>query len=177
MDEHKTKDLEQLALALKALAASVEKMLMIGEFAGLGDVVAKKYQVLHRHAAGLLPDDFFVREVLALELTEGADDRAKLAQVSLMVSQLRDYVEGLLKVERRATFTAEIDDLKGLGREIQDQILSITRQSLRRAIRSIDVNVEIPEPKIPKPPRPPEPPHPPKSKRHDRRHEDDDDLI
>lgn len=162
MDENTSKSLNQLLLALKSLTKTVERSLVQDMVQGVGDTVIKNYRSLHARAVELLPEDFYVRDVLVLDIAPDANDKQKLGQVHLQVSQLTDYLEGLLKAERRVDFTAEVEDLKGLGREISDTILRQTRETIRRAFANIDIGVsgagvgQTP----PQPPHPPQPPRP-----------------
>lgn len=175
MDENTSKNLSQLLLALKSLTKTVEKSLMQGMVQGTGDVVVKNYRSLHARAVELLPDDFYVRDVLVLDIAEDANDKQKLGQVHLQVSQLTDYLENLVRTEYRVNFTGDMDDLKNLGRDITDQILSLTQKTIRRAISNIEVGTNPPPPPPPPPhpgapPTPPTPPTPP-----DR--EDESDMV
>ncbi len=167
MDESTNKDLAQLQMAFKSLSRSVEKGLLTDMYAGAGDVAVRSYNALHTHAVDLLPDDYYVREVLDLELPGDAADRQKLAAVSLQSSQMVDYLDSLVRVESRTVFTGpDMEELRTMGRDLQDQILSVTRNTLKRAMANIDINIQHgapPEP--PEPPAPPQPPEPPKEKR------------
>lgn len=165
MDENTNKSLNQLLLALKSLAKAVEKAYFQemgpGSYQGIGVTVAKNYRSLHTRAVELLPDDFYVRDVLVLEVSPDATDQQTLGQVNLMVSQLTDYLENLAKTEYRVNFAAEMDDLKGLGRDLSEQIISLTRNTIRRAISNIDIGAAPPPPPTPPPPGPPPPGAPP----------------
>jgi hypothetical protein len=175
MDENTSKSLNQLVLALKSLSKSVEKSLYHGRHQGVGDMVAKSYRSLHARAVELLPDDFYVRDVLVLEPSPETSDKEKLSQAHLQVSQLTDYLESLLKAERRVDFSAEVGDWKEFGRDLSEQIISMTRTTLKRAISNIDVGTNPPPPPTPPPPgvppagappwaqpfTPPTPPQPP----------------
>ena len=183
MDENTSKSLNQLLLALKSLAKAVEKTYFQemgpGSFQGVGDTVAKNYRSLHARTVELLPDDFYVRDVLALDVASDATDQQKLGQVNLLVSQLTDYLENLVRTEYRININAEMDDLKNLGRDISEQILSLTRNTIRRAISNIDVGANQPPPPPTPPPagppppgappwaQPPAPPAPPNPRRDD----------
>jgi hypothetical protein len=157
MDEDTSKSLNQLLLALKSLTKTVDKSLMQGMVQGTGDIVVKNYLSLHARAVELLPDDFYVRDVLVLDITPEASDKQKLGQVHLQVSQLTDYLENLVRTEYRININAEMDDMKKLGRDITDQILSLTQKTIRRAISNIEVGTSQP----PHPPAPPPGPPPP----------------
>lgn len=186
MDETTAASLSQLRLAFKALSKSVEKALMTGMYTGAGGVSVKNYLALHARAVEQLPDDYYVREVLSLDLPEDAPEKQKLAAVSLQAGQMVDYLDGLLKADVRAAYSGpDLDELKTLGRDLQEQILAVTRTTLKRALSGIDISIskgpvppEPPEP--PMPPEPPAPPEPSKAKRkieiEDDEYETDDDL-
>jgi hypothetical protein len=158
MDENTIQSLNQLLMALKSMSKSVEKSFYHGAFQGVGDMVVKNYRSLHARAVELLPDDFYIRDVLALEEMPEGKDKEKLGQVNLLVSQLTDYLENLLKTEQRMNFQMEVEDWKGLGRDLTEQIIENTRRTLRRALSNIDVGMAPPPP--PSSPPPPEAPPP-----------------
>ena len=168
MDETTAASLSQLRLAFKSLAKSVEKALMTEMYPGSGDQSARSYRSLHTHAVTLIPDDYYVREVLALDVADDAPEKQKLAAVSLQAGQMVDYLDGLLKPDPRIAFSSpDFDDIRTLGRDLQEQILAVTRTTLKRALSGIDISISKgpmpPEP--PEPPEPPTPPEPPKGKR------------
>ena len=168
MDETTAASLSQLRLAFKSLAKSVEKALMTEMYPGSGDQSARSYRSLHTHAVTLIPDDYYVREVLALDVADDAPEKQKLAAVSLQAGQMVDYLDGLLKPDPRIAFNSpDFDDIRTLGRDLQEQILAVTRTTLKRALSGIDISISKgpmpPEP--PEPPEPPMPPEPPKGKR------------
>jgi hypothetical protein len=168
MDEANVNALSQLRLAFKSLARSVEKALMTEMYPGAGDVSARNYRALHARAGELLPDDYYVREVLALDVPADAPDKQLLAAVSLQAGQMVDYLDSVSKPDPRLVFSSpDFDELRTLGRDLQDQILSVTRTTLKRALSGIDISMSRP-PEPPEPPAPPEapaPPEPPKGKR------------
>jgi hypothetical protein len=156
-------------IALKALAQAVEKSVLTGAYDGTGDMMVKNYRDLHAKVVQLLPEDYYVTSVLVLDVPHDAPEKQKAAHVNLAINQLVSYLDNLLRGERNVNFAAEIEDLKELGRDLQQQIVVVTRKALRRALANIDVEVDIkrdppqpPEP--PQPPQPPEPPSPPGSK-------------
>lgn len=136
-------------------------------------MAVRGYQGLQAKLAGLLPDDYFITEGLKLEPDVTADDETKLTQVMLLSGQLGEYLNGLLRAERPANAfmnSREMSDLKGLGRDLQDQIINLTRQTLKRAISGIEIGTsEPPVPPVPPVPpipgMPPVPPVPPSGKR------------
>jgi hypothetical protein len=157
MDENEKNQLSQLTLAMKSLAKAVEKSLLMGLSDGTGTMIARNYRDLHARIAELMPDDYYVSTVLKLEVEPGMDDHQKVAQVQLASSQLIGYLESTMKSPEHA----DVESIKGLGRELQDQIIVVTRKALRRALSNIDIDIDlrgVPEP--PEPPTPPEPPEP-----------------
>ena len=168
MDESGVNALNQLRLAFRSLAKSVEKALMTEMYPGAGDVTVKNYRALHARAVELLPDDYYVREVLALDVPADAPDKQKLAAVSLQAGQMVDYLESLQRAEAKPMFTGpDLEEIRTMGRDLQDQILSVTRTTLKRALANIDITMQRPPepPSPPAPPIPPDPPEPPKAKR------------
>lgn len=166
MDENLNKTVQQLLLAFKSLQKSVEKSLLTGIADGTGATAIRGYQRLQARAKELMPDDFFITEVLVLDVEEDADDDKNLAQVNLLSSQAVDYLEGLYKAQAKAAAKADFEEigysLRDLGQEIQEQVMNMTRKTLKRAVANIDIS-EDPrkDPFPPMPPTPPEPPEPP----------------
>ncbi|MFN8379281.1 MAG: hypothetical protein U0452_11480 [Anaerolineae bacterium] len=180
MDETTATALTQLRLAFKSLVKSAEKALMTDMYPGSGDVSARSYRSLHAHAVTLIPDDYYVREVLALDVADDAPEKQKLAAVSLQAGQMVDYLDSLLKVSdpRFAFSSPDLDEIKTLGRDLQEQILSVTRTTLKRALAGIDISITRPPapPEPPEPPEPPAPPEPPKGKRKIEIEDDEDET-
>lgn len=161
MDEKVQTELNQLLPAVKSLGKAVEKSIMTGTVDGIGDMVAKNYRDLHNRVAQLLADDYYVTEVLKLDVIPEASDKQKVAQVNLAIGQLIGYLENLLRGTTK-TITGDIEDLKDMGRELQQTILTVTRKALRQALSNIDIDVDIRNaPDAPEPPEPPTPPTPP----------------
>ncbi len=164
MEENQTKAVQQLLLAFKSLQRSVEKGLLTGIAEGAGTTAVRSYVRLQERAKQLLPDDFFIGDVLILDINEDESDNKKLAQVNLLSSQAVDYLEGLNKAASRTATQANFEDLgyslRDLGQEIQDQVMHMTRKTLKRAVANIDIN-DRKDPFPPMPPAPPEPPAPP----------------
>jgi hypothetical protein len=158
MDENEKIQLGQLMLAVKSLAKAVEKSMMINLFNGTGDMMVKNYRDLHARIAELLPDDYYVTTVLKLEVDPEASDLQKGTQVQFASNQLIGYLDSTFKLSERG----DIESLKGVGRELQVQIIEVTRKALKRALSNVDIDIDlrgVPEP--PEPPTPPEPPEPP----------------
>lgn len=147
MDETSAAQLRQYLTALRALQQSVDRTLMQGVYDGAGAMAIKSYQGLHGRIAELMPDDFYVANVLALEVAADADERAVLAQVQFAVTQLVLYLEGRMReaapLPPRPPMAPEPPDFRMLGRDLSDQIINMTRTTLKRAISGIDVDVQI----------------------------------
>jgi hypothetical protein len=156
MDETTRASITQLVMALKAFTKSVEKSVHYGMFEGTGDTVLRQARSLHARAKQLLPDDYFISDVIMLDATAESSDEEKNMQVRLMTDQLLDYLQSIVKSDQSVTIRAEVDDLKDVGRELQSQILQMTRKALKRAIVHMDIDTEDFD--IPEPPSPPEPP-------------------
>lgn len=170
MDEKDFRNIQQLALAFRALDRSVEKSLMSGMGEAAGATAVSSYRRLQARAAELLAEDFYITEVLQFpDDSENEDGDDKLAQVHLLASQALDYLEGMARAHRRAiNDAADIEDVRGLGRDLQEQIATLTRNTLRRALGSIDLKVEIERSGTPPaPPAPPEAPSEPEKRKRD----------
>jgi uncharacterized protein YjbI with pentapeptide repeats len=148
MDEKEMNALRQLLPALKALAKSVEHALLTGAYQGTGDMAVKSYRSLHNRIAELLPEDYYVTQGLALDISDEATEQQKIAQVNLAVSQLSNYLEGLVRnpgfpFGGGAPWGGDIEDLKDMTRGLRDRILEQTKQSIRRAMADIDVQINM----------------------------------
>src|SRR5262249_55953577 len=136
MDDTTIAALDGLIRALKAFSKSIERGLHTGLYEGTGNTILKQYRALQAKAVQILPDDFYVQEVFTPEVPEDADDEQKNVQVRLVVDQLEDYLRSLLKNEadQRTQAGSDEDRLAGTSRELQEQILDITRKTLKRAL-------------------------------------------
>jgi len=107
-------------------------------------MAVKQYTGIQRKVAELFPEDFYVTDTLTLELDENIEERHMLSQVQLASSQMVIYLEGVLRDNhvRGAEINFERGDLRGLGRELQEQILNLTRSTISRALSNIDVEVQ-----------------------------------
>lgn len=83
-------------------------------------------------------------ETLTLELDDKTEEQHMMSQVQLASSQMVIYLEGLLRENhaRPMDFNVERGDFRGIGREIQDQIMRLTRETIQRAVSNIDVDVQ-----------------------------------
>ena len=133
MDEATVTKLEQILKALKALSRSTHKALQSATYDGTGKMVVKSYRGLHGRVCELLPDDFFVTDSLVLEVADDADDRSMVGVVNMAADQLVTYLEGTIKESAPSRPTGDWEDLKSLGREIQDHVLGISRHTIKRA--------------------------------------------
>ncbi len=150
MDEVKIQKIQQYLQALRALQRSVERAVQMDVYQGTGRMAVKQYSGIQRKIAELYPEDFYVTDTLTLELDEQIEERHMLSQVQLAAGQMVIYLEGLLReqnvggrgFEMRGDFNIERGDWRGLGREIQDQVMRLTRETIQRAVSNIDVDVQ-----------------------------------
>jgi hypothetical protein len=140
MEDNTRQALRQLQPALKALAKSVERSYWSGTYEGTGDMAVKSYRSLQKRIAQILPDDYYITDALVLEIAPEATEQQKVAQVQLAVSQLLNYLEGLLRSNRPGS---EVEDLSELGRELRDRIVMTTREALRKAMENMDIDIDI----------------------------------
>ena len=144
MDENTRERLTHLLMALKSLSRSVEKSYFHGAVQGVGDMVAKSYRILHAHVLELTPDDFYIRDALALDGESDVTDKQRVMQVKLLANQLTDYLENLLQIENRLSLSAEVNEIRGLARDLSDQISSYTRETLKRVLSTVGAGM-LPE--------------------------------
>ena len=176
MDSKTIEALEGLVRALKAFSKSVERSLHMGLYDGSGNTVVKQYRAMQAKAMQILPDDFYVQEVFTPEISDEDGDEQKCVQVRLVVSQMEDYIQGILKDAAEQRNWSEEDgeeSIRGMSKQLEEQILNITRKTLKRAMSQIDFGPGStgpgpmgpgwmgPPPTPPIPPIPPEPPEPP----------------
>lgn len=140
MDEQTFNELNKLTLAIKALSKSVERALMTSTYEGTAAMMVKNYRSLQARAAQLLPDDYFVTDTLVLDIAPETSEKETVAQVQLAVQQLSAYLEGQLR-GYRGNFVSVGDDFRSLGRDLQEQIINVTKYALRRALTNIDIGV------------------------------------
>lgn len=144
---------KRLLLAVQALVKTVERSLLTDTYEGIAEAVAQNYRDLHAKIAEQLPDDYYVTDVLRLNIPDGADERQQVVLVQLAASQLATYLKNLESLENPQASTRNRSDI---GRDLGDEIARFTKETLRRALSNIDIDIE--------PPSPPDPPPPPKSK-------------
>jgi uncharacterized protein YjbI with pentapeptide repeats len=155
MDETMLNTLKQLMHGLRAFYRTLERGLQENHYTGTGKMMLRNYQTLQQKLAELLPDDFYVRDMLRLDIDEQADERAQLTQVQFAASQMLIYLENLLREEQAAPPAVDAQgiplppepplppDWRGFGREISEQIMNLTRNTLRRALSNVDVQYDI----------------------------------
>lgn len=144
MDEMNIQKIHQYLQALRALQRSVERAVQMDVYQGTGRMAVKQYTGIQRKVAELFPDDFYVTDTLTLELDDKIEERHMLSQVQLAAGQMVIYLEGVLRENHAppVEFGIERGDWRGLGREIQDQIMRLTRETIQRAVSNIDVDVQ-----------------------------------
>ncbi|MFN8447432.1 MAG: pentapeptide repeat-containing protein [Anaerolineae bacterium] len=151
MDDQMYLKIQQYQQALKALQRSVEHSIQNETYEGTGKMAVKSYQGIQRKVAELLPEDFYVTDTLALEMDSELKERHMLSQVQLAANQLLIYLDGLLREHRAMTGTTPADwgELKNwgrsFGRDLQDQIINMTRATIERAVRNVDIDVQGPD--------------------------------
>lgn len=165
MEDKDYRNTQQLVLAFRALDRSVEKSLLSGIGVEAVAVAVQSYRRLHERAGHMMPEDYFITEVLALpDDISAASDETQLAQLHMLATQAIEYLEGLARMQRRAAAedsAAEPDDMRRLGRDLQEQIVSLTRATLRRALSNIDIDLKV---DVGRPGAPPEPPSEPEER-------------
>ncbi len=140
--------IQQYQQALKALQRSVERSLQEGTYEGTGKMVVKSYQGIQRKVAELLPDDFYITDTLALEANGDEKERHMASQVQLAASQMIIYLDGLLREYRASTGTigTDMSDWRSFGRDfgrdLQQQIINMTRATIERAVRNVDIDIQ-----------------------------------
>lgn len=145
MDEQLINQVRRLLPALESLARSTRDALASGTYQGTADMAARSYRSLHAKIAALLPDDPYITDALALDYPDTASDREKIAAVQLAVTQLNEYLKGQMRgvAVGSAGWAAEIEQLKDVTRSLSDRILAQTRESLRRAMADIDIEINL----------------------------------
>ena len=101
MDENTHEALNKLILAVKAFTRSVEKSFHLGMYYGAADLMIRQYNGLHSKARQLLPDNFYINELLILEVAkETVEDEKVIAQIMLISEQLLDHLQNVVKTEQ-----------------------------------------------------------------------------
>src|SRR5664279_2064447 len=151
MDETTYPKLQQYQQAVKALQRSVERSLQEDTYEGTGKMAVKSYQGIQRKIAELYPEDFYLTDTLSLEVGGDDQERHMLSQVQLAANQMIIYLEGLLREYRASSGVAPADwgDLRtwgrDFGRDLQQQIINMTKATIERAVRNVDVDVHGPD--------------------------------
>lgn len=148
LNETTLNELQKLMQAVKALSKTVERAVMTRTFDGAGAMMVKSYRSLQRKATEILPDDFFLRESLDLELPDNATDEQMAGQVRLGISQMQVYLDEVIRAERPFIGMDTIEDIGSLGKQIQEQVLSMTKTTLKRAMSNIDFGWRDDEPEL-----------------------------
>src|SRR5258706_12805402 len=132
MDDDTLEALTNIIQALKALAEVIEKSINFGMADGTGDMMIKQYRGLYFRATQILPDDKYVREFLGVEPVNKASDEQKIVQTQMLSEQLLLYLRGLVKGYRTQHVTQEEGRSRELGRELRNQIITATREAVKR---------------------------------------------
>lgn len=145
MDEQVTNQIRRLLPALESLARSAREALVSGTYQGTAEMSVRSYRSLHAKIADTLPDDPYITEALALAYPDSATDQEKVAAVRLAATQLIEYLKGQMRGAPggSAGWAVEIEQLKDVTRSLSDRILAQTRESLRRAMADIDIEINL----------------------------------
>ncbi|MEL7235152.1 MAG: hypothetical protein AAFV33_08860 [Chloroflexota bacterium] len=183
-----------LTRAVGAVSKAAQRALTTETYDGAGEALVGNYHALQQKIAETLPDDYYAGTVLQLTVPEDADDRQVVSLVQLAASQMHTYLRSLLEDMEDGPGSPPWGGPPGtppwggrrrrnrqhprdFGRELSEEILDFTKETLRRALSQVDI--DVPEP--PQPPTPPEPPQPPQKKKRvevdDDPDEDDDRYI
>ena len=138
MDENTLQEISRLREALKGLTIAADKSLHIREYSGASALHIKNYRRLYARALELLPDDAIL-PAYALD-DDIAEPNDQLAQVQLLSEQMNLYLRGLLR--GWSPVGGDIDDLRNMGGELRDQIITMTKRSLRHALSHVDFGME-----------------------------------
>jgi len=142
-----------LTRAVGALGKAAERALVADAYDGAGDALVNNYRSLQAKLAETLPDDFYVASVLKLDVPAEADDRQKVSLVQVSAGQMHTYLQGMLHdhddfppgvppwVKRRRRHGHPRD----FGRELSEDILEFTKETIRRALSSVDFDIEFEE--------------------------------
>lgn len=140
-EEQTLSDVQRLRAALRSMSKILNKTIMTGTYETVGDLMVKNYHSLHAKAVELFPEDFFIPS-LALDPGPALDDRQKLLQVQVMCEQLSHYLDGLARGDSRAMPDFDFDDMRNLGANLRDQIVKMTKVTLKTALSNIDFDME-----------------------------------
>lgn len=151
MDENVYPQIEKYLKALRALQRSVEQAIATDTYAGTSGMVVRSYSNLHQRVRELLPDEDFFLETLALDVDGIEDERAILGQAQFATSQLIHYLDSVIREEqqprRHPRPQDDFEDLRSLGRTLQEQIIGMTRTTLKRALANVDIDLSTGEPR------------------------------
>lgn len=138
MDEATNQELQKLLPAVKSLYLSLEHAAMSGQYGAAVNKMVKNYHQLHGRLLEILPDDYYVMQSLELELDDDASSEEIVAQVRFAANQMNTYLRELVRQEQRGSDDPE--SWGHLARDLQDQIINLTRNTVKRAIANIDLN-------------------------------------
>ncbi len=141
MDNITIQKLQQFLRAARALQNSIENADDTTS-SGVGRIAVKQYNGIQRKIAELVPDDFYITETLTLDIEAGMSEEAMATQVMLVTNQLIVYIEGLIRENRQAGAPLPMGDMDSL-RSLSDQIINMTKATIRRAMSNVDVDFNI----------------------------------
>jgi len=145
MDEQNLEALKNIERALKSLQGSAQTALQTNTWQGAGKPLMRSYNGLYEKIRELLPDDVYV-ETLALHIEDGTGEQELVGQVNVAARQLYTY---LREQTRESGLSGDWGDwgnfgrdMKNIGREIQEQVMGVTRNTVRRALSNIDFEID-----------------------------------
>lgn len=163
-------EINRLMMAVKSLMKAVERSIASETYEGIADTMAANYRALHTKIAELHPDDYYVTTVLTLNIPESADDRQKVSLVQLAASQMYHYLASLRAESgfrpgrgfrgHGGPWENDWSRHHDLGREISEEVMAFTKETMRRAFDAFDFDIDIDDEKRKTTPPPP-PPHKP----------------
>ena len=143
-------DLDRLTSAVKALLKALQRSQMTETYAGTGNAVARQYRQLHGKIAEHLSDDYYVTDVLQLDIPNDADDKQTVSLVQSSASQLYEYLKTLrVDDERPPNPSPGREGHRSFGEELSDEIMRFTSNTIKRALSGIELDIDIDEPPTP----------------------------
>lgn len=136
-DQQQLEGITRLQNALNSLIQTVEHTLQTDLWNGTQTMVQQSYTRLYERAIKLLPQDDTLTDSIP-QTFDCDDERTCLMQTMLAARQLAHYLESVLRDLRRPSGTW--GDIRNLGRQLSDQILSATKGVIGRAMADIDID-------------------------------------
>ncbi|MGB1286192.1 MAG: pentapeptide repeat-containing protein [Aggregatilineales bacterium] len=141
-DEETLRDLTRLHRAVQSLRKSVTHALMHHNV-GAADKVRERYESLFEKAKTLFEDDDYFAE-LFIAVDTDASQTNQMEQLSFGLEQLAGYLEDIVKEVRRAGYSYSTGDMgANMGKQIRDQVLSMTKGIIQRAMSNVTVEYDF----------------------------------